>query len=342
MVAVPRTRCTVDALRRAVAAEHEQCRPEFGKVTVRNLYGLRTHEAMGASQWVAVTDVALRHRADQMSWLMAELETSKRVAGVETMDFASPGMSLTNRSTWEAVMGPGRAGILPSPLAGTPNGGYGYGGNMMPTPVAFGAPGGGTPMTGPGAELRPLALANSLSVLGKRPSADANGATDAGAMPPPPSRAKVDDAADKKARQERAEAAAEAHLSGGVKELFKHGGEDTGSVPLRNVVFAKSLLANAKFVTAVEKFDTSSLDALLRTVEPAVHAIVQTQKDSTFDMFDDLLSRLNALNAGALAPRTTPPASPRPPTSSTSSRWACCARASRRTGTRRSRRCPRA
>ena len=73
MVAVPRTRCTVDALRKAVAAEHEQCRPEFGKVTVRNLYGLRTHEAMGASQWVAVTDVALRHRADQMSWLMAEL-----------------------------------------------------------------------------------------------------------------------------------------------------------------------------------------------------------------------------------------------------------------------------
>jgi hypothetical protein len=170
----------VDALRRAVAAEHEQCRPEFGKVTVRNLYGLRTHEAMGASQWVAVTDVALRHRADQMSWLMAELETSKRVAGVETMDFASPGMSLTNRSTWEAIMGPGRAGILPSPLAGTPNGGYG--GNMMPTPVAIGAPGGGTPMTGPGAGLRPLALANSLSVLGKRP-ADANGA-DAGAMPP--------------------------------------------------------------------------------------------------------------------------------------------------------------
>ena len=63
MVAVPRNGCTTDALRRAVAAEHEQCRPEFGKVTVRNLYGLRTHEAMGASQWVAVTDVALRHRA---------------------------------------------------------------------------------------------------------------------------------------------------------------------------------------------------------------------------------------------------------------------------------------
>ena len=121
-----------------MAAEHEQCRPEFGKVTVRNLYGLRTHEAMGASQWVAVTDVALRHRADSMPWLMADLETSKRVPGVETMDFASPGMSLTNRSTWEAIMH-GRAGVMPSPMAGgTPlMSVYGGGGHSRSLPLSL-------------------------------------------------------------------------------------------------------------------------------------------------------------------------------------------------------------
>ena len=296
MVAVPRNGCTTDALRRAVAAEHEQCRPEFGKVTVRNLYGLRTHEAMGASQWVAVTDVALRHRADSMSWLMADLETSKAVPGVETMDFASPGMSLTNRSTWEAIMH-GRAGVMPSPsmAGGTPlMSGYGGGGAMIPTPT--GAPMSGTPMSG-GGGLRPIALANSLAVLGKR-NAPSEG-RDVDAMPPPPSRARVDDAAERKARQERAETAAAAHLKDGVAALFKHGGEEKGSVPLRNVVFAKSLLANNKFITAVEKLDTSSLDALLRTVEPAVAAILQVQKDSEFDMFDDLLGRLESLNATA-------------------------------------------
>ena len=268
--------------------------PEFGKVTVRNLYGLRTHEATGASQWVAVTDVALRHRADSMSWLMADLETSKRVPGVETMDFASPGMSLTNRSTWEAIMH-GRAGVMPSPMAGgTPlMSVYGGGGAMILTPT--GAPMSGTPMSGGG--LRPIALANSLAVLGKRGAAE--GGRDVDVMPPPPSRARVDDVAERKARWERAETAAAAHLKDGVAALFKHGGEEKGSVPLRNVVFAKSLLANNKFITAVEKLDTSSTDALLRTVEPAVAAILQVQKDSEFDMFDDLLGRLESLNATA-------------------------------------------
>ena len=345
MVAVPRNGCTTDALRRAVAAEHEQCRPEFGKVTVRNLYGLRTHEATGASQWVAVTDVALRHRADSMSWLMADLETSKRVPGVETMDFASPGMSLTNRSTWEAIMH-GRAGVMPSPMAGgTPlMSVYGGGGAMIPTPT--GAPMSGTPMSGGG--LRPIALANSLAVLGKRGAAE--GGRDVDAMPPPPSRARVDDVAERKARWERAETAAAAHLKDGVAALFKHGGEEKGSVPLRNVVFAKSLLANNKFITAVEKLDTSSTDALLRTVEPAVAAILQVQKDSEFDMFDDLLGRLESLNATAAraaalaadpsggtgndAPGYSPASQPRP-TSPTYSPWACSARGCRRTVTRR-------
>ena len=68
------------ALRDAVAAEHRAAHPEYGDVSATFMYGLRqvpesSASAFGAlSQWVAVTDTALRHRT--FCWLMVALEPS--------------------------------------------------------------------------------------------------------------------------------------------------------------------------------------------------------------------------------------------------------------------------
>ena len=89
VVAVP-AGCDADTLKRAVAAEHEQCHPEYGAVRVKQLYGLRpVPEGMGVSQWIAINTTALRHRS--FTWLMAQLATSREVTGgMAEMEFASP------------------------------------------------------------------------------------------------------------------------------------------------------------------------------------------------------------------------------------------------------------
>ena len=101
------------------------------------------------------------------------------------------------------------------------------------------------------------------------------------------------------ARAAEAAEKAEETLRDGVANLFKHGGEATGGVPLRNVLFAKSLLKRNGFISAVEKLDTQSLDALLPTVERIVAQVREVQEESAVDVFDDLLGRLEALNAAA-------------------------------------------
>ena len=101
------------------------------------------------------------------------------------------------------------------------------------------------------------------------------------------------------ARAAEAAEKAEETLRVGVADLFKHGGEATGGVPLRNVLFAKSLLKRNGFISAVEKLDTQSLDALLPTVERIVAQVREVQEESAVDVFDDLLRRLEALNAAA-------------------------------------------
>ena len=195
------------------------------------------------------------------------------------MDFASPGMSLTNRSTWEAIMH-GRAGVMPSPMAGgTPlMSVYGGGGAMIPTPT--GAPMSGTPMSGGG--LRPIALANSLAVLGKRGAAE--GGRDVDVMPPPPSRARVDDVAERKARWERAETAAAAHLKRSPPVQTRRRGEGLRAAPQRRL---RQVVLITTSSSPRWRSWTRRRGALLRTVEPAVAAILQVQ-DSEFDMFDDL------------------------------------------------------
>ena len=104
------------ALRDAVAAEHRAAHPEYGDVSATFMYGLRqvpesSASAFGAlSQWVAVTDTALRHRT--FSWLMVALEPSvvppgeaealAAAAGAEA--FGSPvGMRRINRAAWERL-----------------------------------------------------------------------------------------------------------------------------------------------------------------------------------------------------------------------------------------------
>jgi hypothetical protein len=96
-----------------------------------------------------------------------------------------------------------------------------------------------------------------------------------------------------------AEAESAAALAAGVTALFRHGGEESGTVPLRNVVFAKNLLMRNGFISAVEKLDTQSLDALLPTVTRVVEQVRLVQVENSFDMFDDLLRRLEALNASS-------------------------------------------
>ena len=96
-----------------------------------------------------------------------------------------------------------------------------------------------------------------------------------------------------------AEARASEALRSGVAELFKHGGEAEGAVPLRKVLFAKALTSQNGFISAVEALDLGSLDALARTVERCVASVRETQKEAAVDVFDDLLGRLEALNASA-------------------------------------------
>ena len=55
-----------------------------------------------------------------------------------------------------------------------------------------------------------------------------------------------------------AERDAAAALAQGVSDLFNTGGEASGTVPLRNVLFAKSLKRSNGFLSAVEKLDASS------------------------------------------------------------------------------------
>ena len=116
VVAVSSRSPDADALRAAVATEHEACHPEYGAVSVRKLWGLRAlPDGSGVSQWIPITTTALRHRT--FTWLMAQLDVSPDVPGAaEEMEFASPaGMRLTNRSTWESILRD-RGGML-SPLA---------------------------------------------------------------------------------------------------------------------------------------------------------------------------------------------------------------------------------
>jgi hypothetical protein len=46
VVALP-SGCDAETLRRAIASEHEQCHPEYGAVTVKQLYGLRPVPEVG-------------------------------------------------------------------------------------------------------------------------------------------------------------------------------------------------------------------------------------------------------------------------------------------------------
>jgi hypothetical protein len=106
-------------------------------------------------------------------------------------------------------------------------------------------------------------------------------------------------AAEREERAVAAEADAAAALTDGVTALFRHGGEEQGGVPLRNVYFAKNLLTRNGFMSAVEQLDTQSLDALLPCVERVVEQVRQVQVEDSFDMFDDLLRRLEELNYSA-------------------------------------------
>ena len=180
VVAISSRSPDADALRAAVAAEHEACHPEYGAVSVRKLWGLRAlPDGSGVSQWIPITTTALRHRT--FTWLMAQLDVSPDVPGAaEEMEFASPaGMRLTNRSTWESILRD-RGGML-SPLAA----------NASPSPSAAHTPGAaGTPWAGT-TPARPLALAGLMgagagpapSRLGKRTAAQRH--EDEQAMPPP-------------------------------------------------------------------------------------------------------------------------------------------------------------
>ena len=117
------------ALRDAVVAEHKATHPEYGDVSATFMYGLRqvpesaTASALGGlSQWVAVTDTALRHRT--FSWLVVALDPSvappgeaealaATAAGGET--FGSPGgMRRINRAAWERLAQE-RGGMIMSP-----------------------------------------------------------------------------------------------------------------------------------------------------------------------------------------------------------------------------------
>ena len=100
------------ALRDAVVAEHKATHPEYGDVSATFMYGLRqvpesSASAFGAlSQWVAVTDTALRHRT--FCWLMVALEPSvvppgeaealAAAAGAEA--FGSPGSDVSGSRIW--------------------------------------------------------------------------------------------------------------------------------------------------------------------------------------------------------------------------------------------------
>ena len=319
-----------ETLRAAIAREHEALHPEYGTVKVKALYGLcPVPDGMGVSQWVAISDVALRHRS--FSWLMAQIATSKEVPGGMTeMPFASPvGMTLTNKATWETLV-QNRGGM--AQLA-PPHGAFG-----SPMSVAGGTPGTVAPASlaarhtpaggGSGTPARPLALAanffgvgagvnatggQSLSRLGKRTAAQR--AEDEDAMPPPDASRRRKEEEEKEEEEENekegddeadeaaAAAAAEAALADGVAALFRHGGEASGTVPLRNVVFAKNLLTRNGFISAVEKLDTQSMTVLLPGVDRVVEQVRAVQAENAFDMFDDLLRRLEALNANAARAR---------------------------------------
>jgi hypothetical protein len=192
------------ALRDAVAAEHRTTHPEYGDVSVTFMYGLRQvpDGAVGVSQWVAVTDTALRHR--KFSWLMVALEPSvaphgdaealaANAAGAEA--FGSPvGMRRINRAAWERLTQE-RGGMIMSPpgLVAPPHGVYTTG----PSPLGM------SPLGMPGtAGMTPSSAAffdaagpndNSKSRLGKRTAAQR--LEDETAMPPPEAkRAKTGDA----------------------------------------------------------------------------------------------------------------------------------------------------
>ena len=328
-----------ETLRSAVAREHERCHPEYGAVTVTHLFGLRPlPDGSGASQWIPITTTALRHRAFAWLMARLDVSKTPEddegaAAGTPTeMAFASPtGMRLVNRQTWETLVR-GRGGMLthaaaaasPGTTPGYPGASPGWG--YHPHPGTGTGPGvfGGAPSPGddrfasrpPGKRTAARRLEEEEATEAMpHHSDDGAGGRDAkrarGAEGPPsratpaegpPSRATPAAPASGKSRAEmasEAEARASEALRSGVAELFKHGGEAEGAVPLRKVLFAKALTSQNGFISAVEALDLGSLDALARTVERCVASVRETQKEAAVDVFDDLLGRLEALNASA-------------------------------------------
>ena len=68
---------------------------------------------------------------------------------------------------------------------------------------------------------------------------------------------------------------------------------------VRRVEFERIQLHGDETEEDVEALDLGSLDALARTVERCVASVRETQKEAAVDVFDDLLGRLEALNASA-------------------------------------------
>ena len=239
-----------------------------------------------------------------------EAEALAAAAGAEA--FGSPvGMRRINRAAWERLAQDRGGMIMSPPAVASPHG-------ALPGPSPLGM----SPLGMPGATPHSAAPApapaadaagpNDKSRLGKRTAAQR--LEDETAMPPPEAkRAKTGDgpdAADRgvsRAENESetreamalAERDAAAALAQGVSDLFKHGGEASGTVPLRNVLFAKSLKRSNGFLSAVEKLDASSPEALIAAAERVATAIRETQAVSNVDVFDDLMGRLEALNASA-------------------------------------------
>jgi hypothetical protein len=291
----------------------------------------------GTAQWVAVTDTALRHRS--FVWLMAQLEVTSAGAGAgapggsaETWEeedkeierFGSPiGMRRLNRVAWERLAfdrggygGASPPGLIAPHLIGTPHVGHGA------SPLGgisgmFHPSRDDTNTNNPGA-----------SRLGKRSAAQRREEDEDAAPPPGPAvlygqtvtgtvsdadakRLKGDgsvdagDAAattvtDDEVSAAAASVAAARLLAEGVSDLFKHGGESSGTVPLRNVMFAKSLKSSNGFLGSVEALDVNGeLVSLLPSATFVVNEIRKTQTESGSNEFDDLLRRLRGLNASA-------------------------------------------
>ena len=70
--------------------------------------------------------------------------------------------------------------------------------------------------------------------------------------------------------------------------------------------YTKSLLTRNGFISAVERMDTQSLEALLPTVDRIVVQVREVQVEAAADIFDDLVRRLEALNASAVSASPAP------------------------------------